>query len=103
MTMKFKLMKNISSTGLFLKLLFLVLVLTGSSIAQVDKNGGSIYSIFGLGDLSYSSSNRTDGMGIMGIALYGDYTNSNNPAAWTRIPTTIFTSGQSFLIISEIS
>ena len=92
MTMKFKLMKNISSTGLFLKLLFLVLVLTGSSFAQVDKNGGSIYSIFGLGDLSYSSSNRTDGMGIMGIALYGDYTNSNNPAAWTRIPTTIFTS-----------
>jgi hypothetical protein len=28
----------------------------------------------------------------MGIGLYGDYTNSNNPAAWTRIPTTIFTS-----------
>lgn len=92
MIKKFKLMKNITSTGLFIKLLFLIMVFTGSSFSQVDKNGGSIYSIFGLGDLSYSSSNRTDGMGIMGIALYGDYTNSNNPAAWTRIPTTIFTS-----------
>jgi len=92
MIKKIKLMKNISSAGLFLKLFFAVLVFTGSTFAQVDKNGGSIYSIFGLGDLSYSSSNRTDGMGIMGIALYGEYTNSNNPAAWTRIPTTIFTS-----------
>jgi hypothetical protein len=58
--------------------------------AQVDKNGGSIYSLFGLGDLNYSSSNRTDGMGIMGISLYGSYANSLNPASWTKIQTTIF-------------
>ena len=85
-------MKNISASKIVTLILALVLIGTGSNYAQVDKNGGSIYSLFGLGDLSYSSSNRTDGMGIMGIALYGDYTNSNNPAAWTRIPTTIFTS-----------
>ena len=79
--------KNIS------KFIIALLFLTGSvSYSQVDKNGGSIYSLFGLGELSYSSGNRTDAMGIMGVALYGDYTNSNNPAAWTRIPTTIFTS-----------
>lgn len=92
MKMKISSMKNISATKLAAIILALVLIGTGSIYSQVDKNGGSIYSLFGLGDLSYSSSNRTDGMGIMGIALYGDYTNSNNPAAWTRIPTTIFTS-----------
>lgn len=92
MKTKISSMKNISATKLAAIILALVLIGTGRVYSQVDKNGGSIYSLFGLGDLSYSSSNRTDGMGIMGIALYGDYTNSNNPAAWTRIPTTIFTS-----------
>ena len=92
MKMKISSMKNISAAKLAAIILALVFICTGSVYSQVDKNGGSIYSLFGLGDLSYSSSNRTDGMGIMGIALYGDYTNSNNPAAWTRIPTTIFTS-----------
>jgi hypothetical protein len=71
----------------------LLFIIAGSSLmSQSDKNGGSIYSIFGLGDLSYSSSNRTDGMGILGIGLYGNYTNSMNPAAWTGIQSTIFTS-----------
>lgn len=73
-------------------ILTLLIVLSPTSVfSQFDKNGGSIYSIFGLGELSYSSSNRTDGMGIMGIGLYGDYTNSLNPAAWSRIQSTIFT------------
>lgn len=63
---------------------------TGSLFAQIDKNGGSLYSIFGIGDLNYSTSTRTDAMGIMGIALYGKYLNSLNPAAWTRIPITSF-------------
>jgi hypothetical protein len=74
-----------------------VLLFSATGIfSQADKNGGSIYSLFGLGDLSYSSSNRTDAMGILGIGLYGDYTNSLNPAAWTRIPSTIFTSKFNF-------
>src|SRR5690349_12691528 len=80
-----------------LKLLLLTLLLLSSNIfSQEDKNGGSIYSLFGLGDLSYSSSNRTDGMGILGIGLYGNYTNTMNPAAWTKIQTTIFTSKFNF-------
>lgn len=75
------------------KLFFILFIFTGTGLySQVDKNGGSIYSLFGLGELSYSSSNRTDAMGIMGIALYGDYTNHFNPAAWTRIQSTSFTS-----------
>ena len=69
-----------------LKVLIAVsLFCTGSLFAQVDKNGGSLYSIFGVGDLNYSTSTRTDAMGIMGIALYGKYLNSLNPAAWTRM------------------
>ena len=88
----FKMINN-SVIKISVKLLISVLLLSsGSAFSQVDKNGGSIYSLFGLGELSYSSSNRTDAMGIMGIALYGDYTNSNNPAAWTRIQNTLFTS-----------
>jgi hypothetical protein len=81
-------MKKTLLTGI----LGLILVLTpGQIFTQVDKNGGSLYSIFGLGELNYSGSNRTDGMGIMGIGLYGDYTNTLNPAAWSRIQNTIFT------------
>ncbi len=57
--------------------------------AQVDKNGGSLYSIFGLGELNYSTGSRTEAMGIMGISLYGNYANNMNPAAWTKIPNTI--------------
>lgn len=76
----------------FIKLSILFILFYSTSVfSQVDKNGGSVYSIFGLGDLSYSSGNRTDAMGIMGIGLYGEYTNTMNPAAWTRIQTTIFT------------
>lgn len=78
-------------TRLLTKLSITAILLSASSLfAQVDKNGGSIYSLFGIGDLHYSTSNRTDGMGIMGFALYGDYTNSLNPATWTRIQSTIF-------------
>ena len=76
----------------FLILTFTLLFFPADLSAQVDKNGGSLYSIYGLGDLNYSASNRTDAMGILGIALYGDYTNTLNPASWTRIQSTIFSS-----------
>jgi hypothetical protein len=66
------------------------IIFCSSSYAQIDKNGGSVYSIFGLGDLRYSSSNRTDAMGILGISLLGNYSNSLNPACWTQIPSTKF-------------
>lgn len=90
-TMKLK-STNIFRLSVLCKFSILAMLLLSSSLFSQDKNGGSLYSIFGLGDLNYSSSNRTDGMGIMGIGLYGEYTNSMNPAAWTRIQSTIFTS-----------
>lgn len=56
----------------------------------IQKNGGSVYSLFGIGDLNYSISGRTDAMGVMGIGLLGNYSNSLNPATWTGIATTRF-------------
>jgi hypothetical protein len=88
--------KILRSGNILLLSLITLLMLSSNIFGQSDKNGGSLYSIFGLGDLNYSSSNRTDGMGIMGIGLYGNYTNSMNPAAWTKIQTTIFTSKFNF-------
>lgn len=76
------------------KLLLYTTILTAvfsvsNLFAQVDKNGGSLYSIFGLGELNYSTGSRTEAMGIMGFSLYGDYSNNLNPASWTKIPNTI--------------
>jgi hypothetical protein len=70
--------------------LIMLLMLSNSSFSQFTKNGGSVYSIFGLGDINYSSSMRTDAMGITGISLLGNYSNSLNPACWTGIPSTKF-------------
>ncbi|MGA2668306.1 MAG: hypothetical protein ABSF32_05250 [Ignavibacteria bacterium] len=74
----------------------LSVLLPGKSYSQFEKNGGSVYSIFGLGDYNYSSSMRTDAMGVLGISLGGNYTNSLNPACWTRIPTTKFSTKFNF-------
>jgi hypothetical protein len=81
---------NTMRTIRIFSILVILITTFNLSYSQTDKNGGSLYSIFGLGDLSYSSSTRTDGMGVMGIALYGNYTNSLNPATWTGIENTRF-------------
>ncbi len=80
-----------------IKLSIIILFLSTTGIySQIDKNGGSLYSLYGVGELNYSAGSRTDGMGIMGISLYGDYSNSINPAAWTKIQSTIFTTKYTF-------
>ncbi len=71
------------------------------SQVELDKNGGSIYSIFGLGDLNYSTSTRTDAMGILGLGLYGNYSNSMNPAAWSKISSTRFSTQFNYLGIKS--
>jgi hypothetical protein len=68
--------------------LITILFISIQSFAQTDKNGGSLYSIFGLGDINFSSSTRTDAMGIMGLSLTGNYTNTLNPASWTKMQST---------------
>jgi hypothetical protein len=61
--------------------------------AQEEFSIGSPYTINGLGDPQYFISNRTDGMGITGISLTGDYINSMNPAANYRLSYTLFSLG----------
>jgi hypothetical protein len=57
---------------------------------EIDKNGGSVYSIYGIGDFNYTSSIRTEAMGIMGLGLTGNYTNTFNPASWIGNKSTNF-------------
>lgn len=72
-----------------LTVIFLILLMTaGASRSQEDLAGGSPYSLFGIGDLNYFTSQRTYGMGITGVSLLGNYLNSLNPAAVTKINAT---------------
>jgi hypothetical protein len=49
-------------------------------------NGGSAYTMFGIGDLVYFPSTRSAGMGYTGIGLPSQgYINALAPAAWSRI------------------
>jgi len=71
----------------------LLIIITGRSIAQEENSGGSPYSIFGIGDLSYYTSTRTYSLGITGVSLFGNYVNNLNPATITKLnATTISTS-----------
>lgn len=66
------------------------LVLVSGAFAQDDFPVGSPYTIFGIGDLNYTTSVRTNSMGVQGISLLGNYLNSSNPAAYTKLPYTSF-------------
>lgn len=49
-------------------------------------NGGSAYSIFGLGDIRYPSGVRSAGMGYTGIGVPGPgFLNGYSPASWSTI------------------
>lgn len=75
-----------------MKIFFISILLINSLkvYSQIDENGGSVYSIFGLGEINYSAGIRTDAMGIMGISLGGNYVNTLNPASWTSLNFTVF-------------
>jgi hypothetical protein len=75
---------------IFLVAGFYFLFSQANIFGQFKKNGGSVYSSFGIGDLNYSVSGRSDAMGVLGIGLLGNYSNSLNPAAWTGITNTRF-------------
>jgi len=66
------------------------LIFVSSSFAQDDFPLGSPYTVFGIGDLNYSTAIRTTGMGIQGISLTGNYINNLNPAALSKISNTSF-------------
>jgi hypothetical protein len=66
-------------------ILSLVVILTCNTGYSQEQNnefdGGSPYTIFGIGDLRYNTSSRTFGMGVLGLGLQGDYINNLNPAS----------------------
>lgn len=66
------------------------LIFVSGVFAQDDFPAGSPYTIFGIGDLNYSTAIRTTSMGIQGISLTGNYLNNLNPAALSKIPYTSF-------------
>ena len=75
-------------------ILFLFILLSVSSGYSQNENdgfnGGSPYTIFGIGDLRFNTSSRTYGMGVLGIGLTGDYINNLNPAANSGLQYTKF-------------
>jgi hypothetical protein len=64
-----------------LLILLVMLLFTGKIYSQEEFPLGSPYTAFGLGDVQYFSSTRTDAMGIQGVSLLGNYVNNLNPAA----------------------
>ena len=69
------------------RILFLVSFFAAT--AQLFASNGSIYSRFGVGEISSFISGRTAGMGNAGLALLTDgYINSVNPAALGRLTRT---------------
>ncbi|MCE1165347.1 MAG: outer membrane protein transport protein [Bacteroidetes bacterium] len=70
-----------------------VVILASCGFAQEEFSMGSPYSAFGIGELRYSSSVRTDQMGVQGISLFGNYINALNPAANTYLKNAYFSLG----------
>lgn len=63
-----------------------IALLAVSTTMVVAQNGGSAYTAFGIGDIRYSPSVRSMGMGYTGIGLpSANYINATMPAAWSRI------------------
>lgn len=67
---------------------FFLIIICGRSYSQEINATGSPYSIFGLGDVMYYSSPRAYSMGIVGVSLYGNYINTLNPAALSKLDAT---------------
>lgn len=70
-----------NNNKLFIRILTAVMLFASAAFSQDEFPPGSPYSSFGLGDLQYLTSTRTDAMGILGIGLTGNYINNLNPAA----------------------
>ena len=69
-------------------------ILLGLSQLAFGGNGGSGYSRYGIGDLTYFLSSRSEGMGGAGIGmLSANSINCLNPATWTSISRTRFSIG----------
>ncbi len=86
----------------FSRFLVALTALTVSITSNLEA-GGPNYSRFGIGDLSYYGSSRTDAMGGAGIALMSDgFINRLNPAALRAISRTRISAGFDYTHISSM-
>ncbi|MBM4157464.1 MAG: hypothetical protein FJ216_01635 [Ignavibacteria bacterium] len=90
--------KYINKTYIYTITLIIILFSFITAYSQDEFSAGSPYNIYGLGDYIYSSSIRTDAMGIQGIALYGDYVNNMNPASNSRLSFTNLTASAEYYL-----
>lgn len=72
----------------------LLIILTLSFTSLFAKDGGSVYTRYGLGDLRYYQSGRSVGLAGIGAAIFSNYSiNRLNPAAWTTLNRTRYEIG----------
>ncbi len=81
--------------------IFAFFLFANITFAQEEFSLGSPYSAFGIGELRFSSSIRTDQMGVQGISLFGNYVNSLNPAANTYLKNTYVSLGMKLLLLKS--
>jgi len=81
-------------------IIVLYLAISNFSFAQDEFQVGSMYSAFGIGDIRYSASTRTDMMGIQGIGLFGNYVNTLNPASNTYLRNTYVSLGMRGILLN---
>ncbi len=79
------------------KLLFLILCFLGATLNELHAQGGSNYTLFGIGDVRQTLGASYEGLGGTQIAVPSDYAvNLMNPAAWGIVKTTRLQGGFRF-------
>ncbi len=82
-----------------IKIISIIIFITSINIFS---QSSSIYSRLGIGDMVYSYSARSLGMGQLGNAdAVPDFVNTLNPATWSRIDKTRFEIGVDYTGLSE--
>jgi hypothetical protein len=93
-------MQNNSRGWSFLKAVFVCCTFVAIPVAiplQAQTAGGSVYSLFGLGDIQESSGAAFDGIGGAALGVTLPYAvNTANPAAWNAVRSTRFQTGFMF-------
>ena len=79
----------------------IILYITFFLTFEIFATGGSIYTRYGLGDLTFGNSARKHALGSIGTSILNqNYINPYNPASLTSLKETRFESGLSFSSIS---
>lgn len=79
------------------KSLIILMLIVGTSACFAQ--GGSNYSMYGIGDIHDNLSARFESMGVAGVAVPSEYAiNLSNPAMWTFLKTTRVQGGYNYTV-----